>query len=137
VACLVEYLNVGTVVLKELGKGVSAVTVPYSDGYVANSHPRSNEPTIALQQGRSVISLRSARLHFRPVPGVRVGVQLRAVRVEVQERSQSSRLVGPGRGVGPVGPVGPRAIQVRLPVNCWCKLLKKLFHMIVICRGCN
>jgi hypothetical protein len=30
---LVEYQNDGTVIPEELGKGVSAVTVPNSDGY--------------------------------------------------------------------------------------------------------
>jgi hypothetical protein len=51
-----------------------------------------------------------------------------------QEASRPSHLVGSGRRVGLIGPQGTRT---QLPENCWCRLLKKLFQVIIICCGYN
>jgi hypothetical protein len=53
--------------------------------------------------------------------------------IEQIERSSRARSLavraGPGRRFGPAG---LRGIQVPLAVNCWCRLLEKLFLVVVI-----
>jgi hypothetical protein len=70
-------------------------------------------------------------------PGTQLRGSLSSVGVSclvgLPESSQPSRLVGPGR----IGLVGPRGLSSDLPVNCWCRLSKKLLQVIVVCCGCN
>jgi hypothetical protein len=132
---------------------ISDLPKSYPDVFRSNQTRHvSRVPAVMSQQshfseGRSATSLLSTREHFRPDPGAQQPVQeLRGSSssvhdswswsrlVGVLEPSQSSRLVGSGRTIGPVG---PRGIQVQLPVNCWCRLLKRLFQVIVICFGCK
>jgi hypothetical protein len=108
----------------------------------ADSHYRGNESTITLQQWQSVMYLRSTRGHYnRPYTGANrieqrefkrqdgtvrsssrfQGRVQRQVEYQLREGSsdwssgavgQPSRLVGPGRRVGPVGPEELKELSV-------------------------
>jgi hypothetical protein len=120
---------------------------------------RGNEWAVTLQQQQSVISLWSIRGLCSQIPepteqnskkdfdrtsrsssivkgqfkGRSSSSLEKAVQVGVQEPSQPSRLVGPGRGVGPVG---PRGIQGTASAKQ--KLLMKLIQVNYLCcwRNC-
>jgi hypothetical protein len=99
----------------------------------------------------TMISLRSTRGQFKPVPGVDLSsVKGSSNSVEKQlnvkgpsrsshspgvlEPSHRSRLVAPGRIVGSIV---PRVAQVNIEANCWCRLLKKPLQVTVNCIACK